>query len=350
MLAKLLITLLTISALAGCSDKATNPAGQTQAPWVMTFAIEPGNDDAISLSGTVRAQVETPLAFQVNGRILNRYVNAGQQVEADQLLFTLDPRDLDEAQRAAQAQLAVAQAALRNTTSELGRQRQLLANNYVSKQALERFELDQAQARSRVLAAEAELERTKNARSYAEVRASSPGIIVEVFSESGQVVGAGQTIARLAHDGGREIEVFLAQGNDPPSSGQIVSSDGRKTPVKLREIAGAADAVSRTWRARYQVQPGDSTLPLGSVVRVELIPNTVDDQDWQIPLGALDERGHGPQVWQIKDGRVEPVAVQLISLSKEMARIRADLPVGTRIVALGTHLLKPGMSVRERKP
>jgi hypothetical protein len=67
----------------------------------------------------------------------------------------------------------------------------------------------------------------------------------------------------------------------------------------------------------------------------------------RVPLGALDERGETPQVWLVSDGMVTPLAVEVIDLGEEYAQIRANINATTPIVALGTHLLTPGMAVRE---
>jgi hypothetical protein len=69
-----------------------------------------------------------------------------------------------------------------------------------------------------------------------------------------------------------------------------------------------------------------------------------------VPIAALDERGQGPQVWIITDGTAQPVAVKLVSLTAETAVIESDIVTGTKVIALGTHLLKPGMAVREIAP
>jgi hypothetical protein len=67
----------------------------------------------------------------------------------------------------------------------------------------------------------------------------------------------------------------------------------------------------------------------------------------QVPIGALDERGAGARVWRVADGRVAPVDVKVIGMDGERAQISTALPAGTRVVALGTHLLREGMAVRE---
>ena len=340
--------LLMVFLLAACSDDSSDTVNEPLPPWVRTFVIESGGANSLILSGTIRAQIETPVAFQVGGRVLSRQIDAGEHVNPGQLLFTLDPRDLDEAERAAQAQLASAQASQTNTENELARQRQLLAQDYISRQALERFELANQEAQARVLAARAQLEQARNTRSYGELRAMHSGTILDVFGEAGQVVSAGQTLAVLASDGARDVEVFLGEGSSAPVSGVIVLSDGSQIPIELREVAGAADATSRTWRARYQLLGTNPAAALGTTTRVRLTVDQDKTGSLTVPLGALDERGAGPQVWQVMDGHVSPIAVQVLSLGEETATIRSNLPPGTRIVALGTHLLTPDMPVREQ--
>jgi hypothetical protein len=111
-------------------------------------------------------------------------------------------------------------------------------------------------------------------------------------------------------------------------------------------------------RARYQLIDLPQPWPLGSVAKVNLIhasPTTPASTSLQktlltVPIAALDERGQGPQIWVISDGTAQPVTVKLVSLNAETAVIETDLALGTKVIALGTHLLKPGMAVREIAP
>jgi hypothetical protein len=68
-------------------------------PYARVAQPTPVQGSALGASGTVRARVEAPLAFQVGGRIVARRVDAGQSVRAGQTLMSLDPRDLDQAVR-----------------------------------------------------------------------------------------------------------------------------------------------------------------------------------------------------------------------------------------------------------
>ena len=346
MLLRLSLLLFLSVVLLGCADEADPLAS---APWVRTVAVEADTRHERRLSGVVRARYETPLAFQVGGRILTRAVDAGQQVTPDLLLFALDPRDFDEAERAAAAQLAAAEALLATANSELRRQEQLVTQGHISQDALDRFELAVEDASAQRDTANTALVQARNARQYAELRADVPGVLIDVTGEPGQVVAAGQSVAVLAQGDARDVEVFLPDASAPPQTGRLRLSDGSSFDIRLREIAGAADPVSRSWRARYQIADGATAVPLGIVVPVILLETTIPDDLLLVPLAALDERAEGPRVWRVIENKAEPLPVELFGFTSTHARIRATLAPGDSVIGLGTHLLTPGMLVREQR-
>lgn len=332
--------------LVGCDSDRPAVEQAADAPWVRTVTIDIDDRSQIRVSGTVKGRYETPVSFQVPGRILSRQVDAGQRVEAGQLLFQLDKRDFRANVRVAEAELDTAEASLAIARSELKRQRQLIERNFVSRQTLESFELALQQAESYRDAARAVLAQAQNGLGYADLTADKAGVLAEVTAEPGQVVAVGQPLAVLIEDGALEVEVFLPSGSNPPQSGSI-HLEGRTLGVTLREVAGAADPQSRTWRARYRIEQDAHALSLGAVVPVRL-DQRQDEATLRVPLGALDERGQGTQVWQVVEGKARAIPVQVLALEPEYARIKASLADGSRVIALGTHLLTPGMAVREQ--
>ena len=55
-----------------------------------------------------------------------------------------------------------------------------------------------------------------------------------------------------------------------------------------------------------------------------------DAQALSVPIAALDERGQGPRVWQVVDGRAQPVTVEILALDAEAARVQGGLKAGDR--------------------
>ncbi len=341
-----LFFLVTLSLLAGCSDQKAKEA-QKPAPWVKTVAIRADDQTNLSISGTVRARFETPIAFQISGRIAARRADAGQQVTKNQILFEIDPRDLEQSLRATEAERAAALSALNIASADTRRNRQLLNEQFISQQGFERIEMTEREARNRLDAAQARLQQSRHALDYGILRADSAGVLIEVSGEPGQVVTTGQAIATLAKEGPRDVEVFLPDAIKAPTTGVLMLADQTTRAIELREVAGASDPFSRTLRARYQVKGTSDDLQLGSVVRAKLAVSVAESHVIEVPIAALDERGAGPRVWHIVDDKAQPVKVKVIMLDTQTARIIADLPPGSRIIALGTQLLEPDMAVRE---
>ena len=338
--------------LIGCSKPAELQATAEDPPWVRTVAIVARDPGVIPISGTIRAQTETPIAFQIGGRILTRSVHTGQTVSAGTPLFALDPQDINASANAAQAQAGAAEAAWQHAIKDLERQQRLVAQGFVSAQTLDRYALAVRDGVSRRDAARATLRQSSNAQTYTQLRAPYNGVLLEVMAEAGQVVSAGTPLAVLAAAGPRDVEVFLPADAPPPASGQLLQGDGSKIPLRLREITASADPQSRTRRARYAIGTADQDLILGSVVSVQLAAPqhstaSAASPTQTVPLAALDERNDGPRVWRIENGQAQPKSVEVVRLDAQSAQIRSALPAGEKIIALGTHLLTPGMAVRE---
>ncbi|GAB4179570.1 MAG: efflux RND transporter periplasmic adaptor subunit [Wenzhouxiangellaceae bacterium] len=337
---------MTALLLAGCGGDQ-EAAGTALPPVVLVATPAPVTLDSARMSGTVRARFETPQAFQVPGRILKRLVDAGRRVEAGELLLELDPREYEQQRRVAEADLEAAKAELATAEAETRRQRELLERKFISPQVFEQVQLAERSARERVDAARARLEQAELRLEYTRLHADRTGVLMEVRAEPGQVVAAGQVVAVLAEDALKEIEVSLPEQVGVPEQGVVLLDGVVELPLTLREVAGAADPVTRTWTARYALASADPGLRLGSVVRVRL--HTAAVTLLEVPVGAINERGQGPQLWVIEDGRVHPVPVALVTMNDESAHIVADLPPDAQIVAAGTHLLEPGMAVRPRR-
>ncbi len=347
----LLVFISTIYWLSACSSDEKNDLVQAPVPWVKTVQVQMDNQSVLMLSGTVRARFEIPISFQLNGRIASRHIDAGQTVVQDQTLFKLDARDLTQSIHAAKAEQMAAQAALATATADVARDRKLVQESFISEQALERTELVEQEARTRLNAAHAQLQQSRNASGYANLRAEHPGVLIEVTGEPGQKVVFGQTIAILAREGELEIEVFFPEGVKPRQTGHVQLTSGQSYALELREAAGAADLASRTWRARYRVLADQPALSLGEVVRSRFIKDEGAINTFKVPLGALDERGKELRIWQLQDNQAQPVAAQIISLDTEYAWVTAadNLIQSNPIIALGTNRLKPGMLVQALK-
>lgn len=350
----LLITCLLI--LAGCTDPASppSPSPSTVAARVITHTLSADDTARYSLTGLLKAEKESPLAFEVNGRISMRYVNAGQHVQKGDLLFELDPRDLEKSVDSASAELAAATASLNTARNDLARHQELHAINAVSRQALERAQLVWHEAATRRKVALARLNQAQLALSHTQLKAPADGLIMQMNGEEGVVIASGTPVGVLAHAGNRDIEVNFPDTLSPPEYALLVTDQGQ-WPVRLRETSGTASRMGQTQKVRYAVPAEAPNVLLGSAVRVHFENTTVHpegadtaDPLFSVPIAAINERGQGAVVWRIEGQTVQPVPVRVLHTDQATARIQGPLKAGDKIVALGTHLLTPGQTVQER--
>jgi RND family efflux transporter MFP subunit len=342
---------LAVLPLASCSPGET--AVSPEPPLVQTVAVAKVAGGVARFTGVVRARTESNLGFRVGGKIFERLVDPGDRVRLGQPLMRLDRTDFSLALNAAQASVAAARAQMIKAKADDERSRKLVGDGWTSKQTYDQNKAAADAAVAQLANAEAQASQIANQAGYSELQADADGVVMEVPTEPGQVVAAGQTVVKLARDGAREAEVFLPEGSRRLAQGgasAILYADGETTyPAKLRELSATADPATRTYRARYILSGGGETAPLGATVTLQLkSADAMRAAAVSVPLGALFDPGSGMAVWRY-DSETQTVAAQPVTvahLAEESAEVVSGLNPGDRIVALGAHLLKAGEKVR----
>ncbi len=330
-------------ALAGCSPAPSRP----EAPLVRVVTVGSAEGRPIAYTGVVRARIESDLGFRVGGKIVERLVDPGQRVRAGQPLMRLDPTDVQLAASAAADRVRAARAEAERASAEERRLSRLLAAGAVSRSAYDAA-LAASQSASANLSAATSLAReAENQRDYATLVADADGVVEAVQAQPGQVISAGAPVIRLGRAGALEAAVAVpeTQVRDLPKTGRArIYGESGAVPARLREVAGAADPLTRTFDARYTLSAAN--LPLGATVTLEL-PRPTSAQV-AVPLAALHDGGGGPGVWVVtQDNRVRFRGVRISVLGEETAALLPGaLASGDRVVALGAHLLREGQAVR----
>jgi RND family efflux transporter MFP subunit len=334
--------------LAGCDQPAA--VSKTPDTLVRIVSAAPAAAAATAFTGTVAARVQSNLGFRISGKIIERLVDTGQVVQAGTPLYRIDPTDYDHAIAAQLGNVAAAKARLIQATADEKRYRNLLPTRAVSASDYDAAKAAMDSARALLDAAQAQLQVAEDDRRYTTLVADADGTLVETLAEPGQVVSAGQIVARIAHTGPREASISLPETMRPAigSAAQalLYGSEG-SWPAHLRQLSDSADPQTRTFEARYVLEGDAAAAPLGATVTI-LLPNSASAAQTSVPLGALTDEGSGPGVW-VLDRKTSTVAfrpVRIDQLGAETAILGAGLSVGEAIVALGAHLLHDGQSVR----
>ncbi len=304
-------------------------------------------------AGEVRARYESALAFRVGGKITARAVNAGDAVRAGQVLARLDATDLNLGDAAASAQVAAAQAQFNVAKTDLERVRGLHAKKYSSQGELDRFTTQFEAAQAQLEAAKAQRNQVANQARYTTLSADADGVVLAVLAEAGQVVAAGQPVVQIAKAG--EIEVATAIPEDRINTARVGmpvrvslwASDGSSYPATVREIASAADPLTRTYALRVSVPNPPAAMRLRMTASVTIPQQGLPDLV-HIPASAMVAQQGKAGVWvvQPKSGVVSFRPVEFGGVERNDVLVRSGLNTGEVIATAGASYLREGQKVR----
>jgi RND family efflux transporter MFP subunit len=343
---------LTIAALcfAGC-ESAHESDPRTGIQFVQVATVQSAGPSERAFTGVVTARVQSNLGFRVPGKVVQRLVNIGDFVRRGQALMRIDRNDLELAIAAKDAAVASAKARAIQTAADEVRYRTLLDAGVATRQNYDQVKAAADTARAEVRQAKAEAQVADNEGGYSVLTADADGVVTDTLAEPGQVVAAGQTVVKLAHDGPREAAVYLPE-TIRPALGSIVRATVYggtvSVPARLRQLSDAADSETRTFEARYVLEGVDAQAPLGATVTIELPAGTQTSDPSEVPIASIIDRGNGPGVWALnmKTSTVSFRPVKVLRLGDEDAVLADGVKPGEEVVALGAHLLSDGQHVR----
>jgi hypothetical protein len=176
------------------------------------------------------------------------------------------------------------------------------------------------------------LRQAANAVSYATLKADKAGIVTAVTGEPGQVVSPGQAVITLAEAGATEIAVAVPeQDAGRIAVGQHVTITlwagprAGGTAGRIRDIAGQADAASRTYAVRVAVASPPESMRLGmtSTVAVRIDEGAAG---MLVPLTALAEVDGAPVVFVVDAGSktVRRTRITVAGTADEGVRVAGD--------------------------
>jgi RND family efflux transporter MFP subunit len=357
--------------LAGCQRAEVAPPPEIRPVRAVTVAPR-APDNSVMLTGTVQAQNEINLSFRVDGRLIERTVDVGDNVRPGQLIARLDPQNEESALQSVRAQLAGANAQLVEARSNYQRMRELVAEDAVSRAQYEQAKALLQSAEAQVRALDGQVALAQNRLGYTRLVADVAGVVTARGPEPGEVVGAGRMIVQVAREGARDAVFDVpAQIKDAaPLDPKIVVSVGRdgkpgKTTEtardlsvslamnpqvsaigRVREVAPRADPVTGTFAVRVRLIDPPPAMRLGSTVtgrmRLEGTPGI------ELPASALVRADGKTAVWVFDkaSGTVSLRTIQVRDGDAQRIQVASGLQPGDVVVTAGVQALRPGQKVR----
>lgn len=351
--------------LAGCGKKEAPPKQGPAQVSVLTLKTEPVTL-ATELPGRTAAFETSDVRPQVNGLILARLFDEGEQVHVGQPLYRIDPSPYQAQAANARAALARARAAIASSDALARRYGELVKINAISKQDYENSITSAQQARADVAAQQAALRTAQIDLSRTTVRSPIAGRIGRSAFSTGALVSAAQadplaTIQRLD-----PIYVDLQQSSAEVlklrqhiMAGQVARGenttrvrlrleDGTTYPVegqlRFTDVTVDASTGTQVIRARF-ANPNGLLLP-NMFVRAQLVEGT-QAEGILVPQRAVsrDERGNATVMVVGANNKAEQRKIQTARTVGDAWLVTGGVKPGDRVIMEGGMTLRPGMPV-----
>lgn len=308
--------------------------------------------------GRVQALDKVELRARVQGFLQRRVFEEGANVKEGDLLFVIEKAPFEAAVAQQRAGLAVAQAAAQNTAVQLARARELSRTQNIPQATVDQRAAEDAQARARVLEAEAALRDAQINLGYTDIKAPLEGRIGRSNFTEGAFVGPDSgALAVIVRE-----EPMTISFNVP----QRMMVEARRTGLADEKFAVRATLADGKPYAHLgtidfvdvQVDPRTDSVALrarfpnpqrmlvdGQAVRVA-VETTTPQEAVMIPQAAVQQDQSGAFVLVVgPDNKVEVRRVKTGTVDGGWVAVESGAAEGDRVVVQGVQRVRPGQVV-----
>lgn len=348
--------------LAACSEPPSTPPPVGVV--VDTVRVEPYQAQSVYV-GRLVARDDVTIRASVSGYLQERSFNEGEQVQAGDVLYVIDPSEYAAALAIARADLASAKANQTNAQRNYQRGLELLPKNAISQVEMDNLTAQKLDADARIESAQAQVTAAEVNLGFTTIKAPISGRIGRSQVSPGDLVGPSsgdlttlvsidpiealfqvseatyidqisqRVTANPTVDDLKSIEVTLelADGLQYPEVGQIDYFGNR------------IDAATGTMEARARIPNPYGLLVPGQYVRVTLQDTALKDGLF-VPLAAVQADQQGAFVLVVtEDGTVQRSNAELGERLDDRVLVTGGLQAGNRVIVRGLQQVRPGMPV-----
>jgi RND family efflux transporter MFP subunit len=270
----------------------------------------------------VEAVKQAVIAAQVPGRVVEVRVDAGDAVKQGQLLMRIDAREAAEGYAASQATLA-------NAKANYERTKNLHAQKFISKAALDKAEADYKAAQAGAGAAGA-------AASHASIVSPLTGFVAQRHTEAGELATPGRPLITVYDPKGLRVTSSIPQYKLAAVRATLQAKiefpeTGKWVDAARVEVLPAADPRTHTVTARVYLPDNQPGIIPGMFARTHFV--TGKAKKLLVPAAAVLRRGEVTAVYVIDDKNA--ARLRQVRLSEPLAggyhEVLAGLSAGEKV-------------------
>ncbi|MFL6618144.1 MAG: efflux RND transporter periplasmic adaptor subunit [Povalibacter sp.] len=330
------------NAPAAVPPRASQTAGPNSGPVtvvVTTVGYQPFAQDMEAI-GTAKANEAIDVTAKISNRVTAIRFREGQKIEAGDVLVELDSEQ-------AKANLAEAEAALRDSRSQFNRSRELFATKALSESQLDQLQATLSMNEARVAGARSQLNDTIIHAPFSG-RVGLRNVSIGSFVSPSIVITTLDDISVIKLDFSVP-EVFLAQLREGLEiTGRTTAYAGESFKGKVASIDNRLDPVSRAVLVRARIDNRDGRLKPGMLMTVRLM--RAEAPALLIPEQALVPEGDRKFVFAVRDDKAVRVEVHTGRRRPGEVEVLNGLAEGDRVITEGTQKVRDGAPVKAIGP
>ncbi|MDH4943712.1 efflux RND transporter periplasmic adaptor subunit [Sulfurimonas sp. C5] len=167
--------------------------------------------EMLTLSGSVISDNQKMITSRFMGFVTNVTVSEGDRVKKNQLLYTIDSREIDSAKRQAEAALQMYKNQYENVIINLERHKKLYAQDMVAKYKVEELELAAKNLQDMINIAQARLQEVENQYQYLRIKAPNDGVVISKSIKVGEMAIPGMPAIVLSDLSNLKVEIEIAE-------------------------------------------------------------------------------------------------------------------------------------------
>lgn len=356
--------------VAGCSKPSATAVKPAPTVVVVSYPLERKVTDYAVFTGRTEAVKSVDIRARVDGYLIRMPFKEGADVKKGDLLFQIDPRPYQAAYDQAEAQVALSKARMTQANADLARTNELAKTpGAISKQDVDRFAAQQAEAAAQLQAAEATAASARLNLEFTNVVSPIDGMVSRYYVTEGNLVQSGQSgggtlltkivsvdpmyavfyvdeqtllyARRLIHEGkaksARDAEIPIEMG--------LADSDQFPYHGVINFVDNQIDPKTGTLLVRGIFDNKDRILSPGLMARVR-VPIGEPHQAMLVTERAIDT-DQGQKIVYVVNSKNEVMsrAIRVGALHSGLRVIESGLQPGERVIVNGLQRVRPGVVV-----
>ncbi|CAM5210918.1 hypothetical protein ARD30_03260 [Bosea thiooxidans] len=376
-LRRLLLPALILGLAGGYYLWQSRLPAQTEAVSLPSVAAVTGNvEEAVLASGALEPVRQVSVGAQVSGRVVSLKVKLGDSVKAGDLIAEIDSVTQQNALRSAEADLAALKAqraeriaSLAYAEAVLARQKQMVGQNAVSRDAYENAQMTvsttQAQIEAldaQIMSSQVKVETARANLGYTRITAPSAGTVLAVVAQEGQTVNAVQSAPTIVVLGdvstmtvkariseadvlrvktGQEVYFSVLGAPEQRFPGKISFVEPAPDTLKTQNMTSSSTTSSSSsssstsavyYNAWFEVPNPEGRLLTSMTAQVTVIVGRAQNVV-TVPSTAIRRRGPNAFVDVVsEDGKPEQRKIAVGLDNKIVAEVTSGLKAGERVV------------------